>query len=222
MSFQDDVKEAIKETRARVPTLRKLMAQFDGRMVTLRGEAPDLRTKARAAAVFNGLVDTKNTINNIRLKRPVQPENPAKRVKFSLGDALQQLLLHAGQKGPAPAPARGRRRPEPQFQSERVAYDEVRDDELQGVFGRRHDSVHQKLAARHEKQWAQLARQQNREREQLERQQAGEWEQLERELDQLRRSGGRAAAPTRRRTRSAQPAPTRSRRSGGLPPLRRR
>jgi nucleoid-associated protein YgaU len=67
-SFEDKVAEAIGSLRAQFPAVSALSAKINGKVVTLEGEAPSLEVKTQIMAAFNGLVETENTINTIRIK----------------------------------------------------------------------------------------------------------------------------------------------------------
>jgi nucleoid-associated protein YgaU len=66
-SFEEKVDEAINSLRAKYPGVRGLGARVDGKTVKLEGEAPSLEVKTAVMAAFNGLVETENTINTIRV-----------------------------------------------------------------------------------------------------------------------------------------------------------
>jgi len=66
-SFEEKVDEAINALRVKYPNVRGLAARIDGKTVKLEGEAPSLEVKTALMAAFNGLVETENTINTIRV-----------------------------------------------------------------------------------------------------------------------------------------------------------
>jgi nucleoid-associated protein YgaU len=73
-SFEEKVDEAINAVRAKFPGVRGLAARIDGKTVKLEGEAPSLEVKTAVMAAFNGLVETENTINTIRVAAaPIAP-----------------------------------------------------------------------------------------------------------------------------------------------------
>ena len=51
--FEKKVDEACRQVREWVPALKRLQGLVDGKVVTLHGTAPDLRTKTRAMVLFN-------------------------------------------------------------------------------------------------------------------------------------------------------------------------
>jgi nucleoid-associated protein YgaU len=88
-SLEEKVQEALGKIRPQFPGT-KINADLAGKIVTLKGEAPDVATKGRIMAAFNALVETENTINQISIPKPAAPA-PAE--QFG---------------PPAPAPAAGR------------------------------------------------------------------------------------------------------------------
>jgi phage tail protein X len=75
-SFEVKVENAVAGVMAENPGVKNLRAEVDGKVVILRGDAPDLEAKARAMSRFNALVDTENTINKIQIPAPAA-EAPA-------------------------------------------------------------------------------------------------------------------------------------------------
>ncbi len=69
MSFDDSVNKALEKVRSKFPNA-KVSATIDKKIVTLKGEAPDLGTKTKIMAEFNALVKTENTINQIAIPKP--------------------------------------------------------------------------------------------------------------------------------------------------------
>jgi nucleoid-associated protein YgaU len=65
-SFEDKVTKAVEKLRGTFPKAR-ISATVDDKVVTLKGEAPDLDTKKQIMAQFNDLVKTDNTINQISI-----------------------------------------------------------------------------------------------------------------------------------------------------------
>ena len=63
-SFEEKVHEALDKIRPQFPGM-KLSADINDKIVTLKGEAPDVQTKGRIMSAFNNLVETDNTINQI-------------------------------------------------------------------------------------------------------------------------------------------------------------
>ncbi|HEU5163578.1 MAG TPA: hypothetical protein VFV54_10560, partial [Thermoanaerobaculia bacterium] len=69
MAFEDSVNQALEKVRGKFPKA-KISATTDKKVVTLRGEAPDLGTKTKIMTEFNALVKTENTINQISIPKP--------------------------------------------------------------------------------------------------------------------------------------------------------
>jgi LysM repeat protein len=72
-SFDDEVAEALDKIRVMGLGVTKLGASVNDKVVTLVGNAPDMKTKAKVMQAFNELVKTDNTINNIKLPEVVPP-----------------------------------------------------------------------------------------------------------------------------------------------------
>lgn len=68
-SMEDQVNGALDKVRAKFPGA-KISASVKDKVVTLKGEAPDLGTKQKIMAEFNALVKTENTINQIAIPKP--------------------------------------------------------------------------------------------------------------------------------------------------------
>ena len=73
-SFDDQVQEAITQINGMNLGTTDLGAKVDGKFVTLTGEAPDMGVKAKVMEVFNGLVESENTLNAIRIAEAAAPE----------------------------------------------------------------------------------------------------------------------------------------------------
>ena len=69
MAFEDSVTKALEKVRGKFPKA-KISATTDKKIVTLRGEAPDIGTKTKIMTEFNALVKTENTINQISIPKP--------------------------------------------------------------------------------------------------------------------------------------------------------
>ena len=69
MSFDDSVNKAIEKLRGQFPKAR-ISATVDKKIVTLKGDAPDMKTKTGIMNAFNALVKTENTINQISIPKP--------------------------------------------------------------------------------------------------------------------------------------------------------
>ena len=70
-SFEEKVQSAVERVRGQFPN-----AQIDVRVdkdeaVTLTGRAPDIETKTQIMGAFNAAVETKNTLNQITIDKPV-------------------------------------------------------------------------------------------------------------------------------------------------------
>jgi nucleoid-associated protein YgaU len=65
-SFEDKVNDAMETVRNEFPQAR-VSANVNDKVVTLQGDAPDGPTKTAIMTVFNSLVDSENTINQIRV-----------------------------------------------------------------------------------------------------------------------------------------------------------
>ena len=63
-SMQEKVNEALEKVRGQFPRA-SISATVDDKVVTLRGDAPDIATKGAVMSAFNDLVKTDNTINQI-------------------------------------------------------------------------------------------------------------------------------------------------------------
>jgi nucleoid-associated protein YgaU len=72
-SFEEKVAEAISSLRSQFPAVGGLSARVNGKVVTLEGEAPSIEAKTQVMAAFNGLVETENTVNSIRVKAAAKP-----------------------------------------------------------------------------------------------------------------------------------------------------
>jgi len=74
-SFEDKVRDAANQLSSNFPG-SKINAEVTGdEVVTLSGVVPNLETKKRVMAAFNEMVETKNTINSLRVPEP--PPQPA-------------------------------------------------------------------------------------------------------------------------------------------------
>ena len=99
-SMEDQVKGALDKVRAKFPTA-KISASVQDKVVTLKGEAPDLGTKQKIMAEFNALVKTENTINQIGI--PKQASAPkaagAAPANVTAGAGGAKLQVHEVVKG---------------------------------------------------------------------------------------------------------------------------
>lgn len=68
-SFDEKVNEAMETVRNKFPQAQ-VAAGVQDKVVTLRGTAPDMATKTAIMTVFNSLVDSENTINQIDIPSP--------------------------------------------------------------------------------------------------------------------------------------------------------
>jgi LysM repeat protein len=73
-SFDDQVQEAIAQINGRKLGVSDIGAKIDGKFVTLTGEAPDMEVKTKVMEIFNGLVESENTLNAIRIAETAAPE----------------------------------------------------------------------------------------------------------------------------------------------------
>lgn len=69
-SFEEKVQSALENVRGQFPAAQ-INAQVGKDVVTLTGHAPDVETKTQIMAAFNASVETKNTINQIQIDRPL-------------------------------------------------------------------------------------------------------------------------------------------------------
>ncbi len=69
-SFDDEVSEAIEKIRGMGLGVEGLSASVDGKVVTIKGSAPNMEAKAKAMQFFNEMVDTENTFNMIEIPAP--------------------------------------------------------------------------------------------------------------------------------------------------------
>jgi hypothetical protein len=69
MGFDDSVNQALEKLRGKYPQAR-ISATSEKKVVTLRGDAPDMATKTNIMTEFNSLVKTDNTINLISIPKP--------------------------------------------------------------------------------------------------------------------------------------------------------
>ena len=72
-SFDDEVSQAIDKVRGMGLGVTNLGASVNDKVVTLTGNAPDIKSKAMVMQAFNELVETDNTINSIKLPEVVPP-----------------------------------------------------------------------------------------------------------------------------------------------------
>ncbi len=68
-SFEEKVNAAIERIRTMGLAVDRLGASIDGKVVTLVGEVPDIETKTKVMTTFNDLVETDNTLNQIRIRK---------------------------------------------------------------------------------------------------------------------------------------------------------
>ena len=68
-SFEEKVNEAMETVRNKFPQAQ-IAAAVQDKVVTLKGSAPDMATKTAIMTVFNSLVDSENTINQIDIPAP--------------------------------------------------------------------------------------------------------------------------------------------------------
>ena len=75
-SLEESVNAALEKLRGQFPHA-KISATVADKVVTLKGEAPDIATKGAIMTAFNGLVETENTINQISVAKPPAAPAPA-------------------------------------------------------------------------------------------------------------------------------------------------
>ncbi len=75
-SFEDEVEEAMEKIRGMGLGVEGLSASVDGKVVTIKGSAPDMDAKAKVMQVFNEMVDTENTFNMISIPAPEPKPEP--------------------------------------------------------------------------------------------------------------------------------------------------
>lgn len=75
-SFDQKVREAVAAVNRAGLGVHDLRATVEGKVVTLEGRAETIDAKGRAAAEFNALVATENTINRIRVEAPASAPLP--------------------------------------------------------------------------------------------------------------------------------------------------
>ena len=94
-SFEETVAEAAQKIQGMGLGVSNFSATANGKVVTLTGEAPSVEVKGRAMQEFNTLVETENTMNQIKVLRP-EPAPVA---------TPMQAAVVAAVVGAAPAPA---------------------------------------------------------------------------------------------------------------------
>ena len=70
-SFEEKVQTAIERVRGQFPGAQINARVDQGETVTLTGHAADLDTKTQIMAAFNAAVETKNTLNQITVDKPL-------------------------------------------------------------------------------------------------------------------------------------------------------
>jgi nucleoid-associated protein YgaU len=69
-SFDEKVQSAVDNLRGKFPNAQ-IQAHVADEVVTLTGRAPDVETKTQIMGAFNAAVETKNTINQIQVDKPL-------------------------------------------------------------------------------------------------------------------------------------------------------
>ncbi|HEX6097490.1 MAG TPA: LysM peptidoglycan-binding domain-containing protein [Thermoanaerobaculia bacterium] len=69
-SFEEKVQNALESVRGKFPNAQ-INAQVGDEVVTLTGRAPDVETKTQIMGAFNAAVETKNTLNQIQVDKPL-------------------------------------------------------------------------------------------------------------------------------------------------------
>lgn len=70
-SFEEKVQLAVERVRGQFPNARINARVEAGDTVTLTGHAADLETKTQIMSAFNAAVETKNTLNQIAIDKPM-------------------------------------------------------------------------------------------------------------------------------------------------------
>jgi nucleoid-associated protein YgaU len=70
-SFEEKVQVAIERVRGQFPNAQINARVDQGDTVTLTGHAADLDTKTQIMTAFNAAVETKNTVNQITIDKPM-------------------------------------------------------------------------------------------------------------------------------------------------------
>lgn len=70
-SFEDKVQTAVERVRGQFPNAQINASVGEGDTVTLTGHAADVETKTQIMSAFNAAVETKNTLNQIAIDKPV-------------------------------------------------------------------------------------------------------------------------------------------------------
>ena len=76
-SFEQKVAAAIEKIRAMNLGVKHIDAKIEGKVVTLTGEVPSKDVKGRVVQEFNKLVETENTLNQIRVAEKAPAPTPA-------------------------------------------------------------------------------------------------------------------------------------------------
>lgn len=99
MAFEDSVNKAMEKLRGQFPKA-KVSASVDKKVVTLKGSAPDLKTKTDIMNAFNALVKSDNTINQIAIPKPAtEPKVAAAAPQAAAGAAAAGERIHVVAKG---------------------------------------------------------------------------------------------------------------------------
>jgi nucleoid-associated protein YgaU len=104
-SFEEKVKDAIKQINGMGLGVRNLGAKIDGEVVTLTGDAPSRDVTVQVMENFDKLVKTDNTLNAIHVDKPKSAPAPApapavapapvERIyEVKPGDTLSKISLH--------------------------------------------------------------------------------------------------------------------------------
>lgn len=71
-SFEEKVQNALQDVRGQFPGSQiNVQVEKDNEVVTLTGRAADVETKTRIMTAFNSAVETKNTLNQIQVDKPM-------------------------------------------------------------------------------------------------------------------------------------------------------
>ena len=77
-SFEDQVKEAVTSLDSKIPGVKNLRAEIEGKVVTLKGNAATKEARSEVMRQFTALVKADNTVNQIELDAPAAAPASAK------------------------------------------------------------------------------------------------------------------------------------------------
>ena len=91
-SFEDQVNEALNEINSKNLGVRNLDAKIDDKVVTLTGNAPDMKVKAKVMELFNEMVETDNTLNLLEIPKPDPKPAPKPEPAIAIADQPTERL----------------------------------------------------------------------------------------------------------------------------------